>query len=211
VKHQYAPANMSTDTAEEVASVLQERLSTLIDLSLILKHIHWNVVGMGFVAVHELMDQQTESVRMMVDSIAERISTLGGVAAGLASQVSDMRDAAADYELGRAEVMAHLGALDKVYESVTAAHRSAIEDVSELDPITEDLLIGQAGDLEIAHWFVRAHISNVGGELATAGADTQLEAAVTAAAEIQPGVDLTEENTDTESTSHESQTAGRST
>ena len=200
MKHQYAPANMTTDTAEEVASVLQGRLSTLIDLSLTLKHIHWNVVGMGFVAVHELMDQQTNSVRTMVDDLAERIATLGGVAAGLAGQVSDMRDADDDYELGRAEVMAHLGALDKVYERVTAGHRSAIEEVSELDPVTEDLLIGQAGELEMAHWFVRAHISNVGGELATAGADTQLEAAVTAAAEIQPGVELTDDsNTDSES------------
>lgn len=189
---------MSTDTAEKVSSVLQERLSTLIDLSLILKHIHWNVVGMGFVAVHELMDQQTRSVRAMVDDIAERISTLGGVAAGLAGQVSDMRDAGEDYALGRAEVMAHLGALDKVYESVTTSHRSAIDQVSELDPITEDLLVGQAGELEMAHWFVRAHISNVGGVLATAGADDQLDAAVTAA-EMQPGFELTDEESDTES------------
>lgn len=198
MKHHYAPADMETDTAEELASVLQKRLATLIDLSLTLKHIHWNVVGMGFVAVHELMDQQTDSVRMMVDDLAERIATLGGVAAGLAGQVSDMRDAAVDYELGRAEVMAHLGALDKVYETVTAGHRSAIEEVAELDPVTEDLLIGQAGELEMAHWFVRAHISNVGGELATAGADTQLDAAVTAAAEIQPGVELTDEDSKSE-------------
>lgn len=189
---------MGTDTAEELASVLQKRLATLIDLSLTLKHIHWNVVGMGFVAVHELMDQQTDSVRTMVDDLAERIATLGGVAAGLAGQVSDMRDADVDYELGRAEVMAHLGALDKVYEGVTTGHRSAIEEVSELDPVTEDLLIGQAGELEMAHWFVRAHISNVAGELATSGADTQLDAAVTAAAEIQPGVELTDGASDTE-------------
>lgn len=208
MKHQYAPANMTTDTAEEVASVLQGRLSTLIDLSLILKHIHWNVVGMGFVAVHELMDQQTDSVRTMVDDIAERISTLGGVAAGLAGQVSDMRDADDDYELGRAEVMAHLGALDKVYERVTTGHRSAIKEVSELDPVTEDLLIGQAGELEMAHWFVRAHITNVGGELATAGADTQLDAAVTAAAEIQPGVELTDESS-ADSESSTGQTASQ--
>lgn len=198
---------MNTDTAEEVASVLQERLSTLIDLSLILKHIHWNVVGMGFVAVHEMMDTQTDSVRMMVDAVAERISTLGGVAAGLAGQVSEMRDADGDYELGRAEVMAHLGALDKVYEEVTAGHRSAIERVAELDPITEDLLIGQAGDLEMAHWFIRAHISNVEGELVTARSDTQLDAAVSAAGEMQPGVELTDEQPDAEAEERETQPA----
>ena len=210
MKHHYAPANMDTGTAEEVASVLQDRLSTLIDLSLILKHVHWNVVGMGFVAVHELMDTQTASVRAMVDDVAERISTLGGVAAGLAGQVSSMRDADNDYELGRAEVMAHLGALDKVYESVTAGHRSAIETVGELDPVTEDLLIGQAGELEMAHWFVRAHISNVGGELATADSDTQLDAAVTAAAEIQPGVELTDEDPASDAQSSNTQATGQS-
>ena len=184
---------MSIDKAQEVAEVLQERLSTLIDLSLTLKHIHWNVVGMSFISVHEMVDSQVDSVRDMVDAIAERIATLGGVPAGLASQVVDMRDADEDYALGRAEVMAHLGALDKVYENVTAKHREAIEAVADIDPISEDLLVGQSADLELAHWFVRAHLSDVDGRLATEDSETQMDAAVAAASEKQPGVDLTEE------------------
>lgn len=51
-------ARMDTGQAEEIAGVLQERLASLIDLSLTLKHVHWNVVGSGFLAVHELMDSQ---------------------------------------------------------------------------------------------------------------------------------------------------------
>lgn len=182
--------------AEEVASVLQERLSSLIDLSLILKHVHWNVVGMGFIAVHELMDSQTDTVREIVDETAERISTLGGIAAGLAGQVAEMRDTDQDYALGRAEVMAHLGALDKVYERVTSGHRRAITEMGELDPVSEDLLIGQAGRLEMAHWFIRAHLSNLEGELATDESDSQLDAAADAAHALQPG--LEEEVEDTE-------------
>lgn len=195
MKHRFAPANMSIEESERAAEVLQGRLSTLIDLSLTLKHVHWNVVGMSFISVHEMVDNQVEAVRDMVDAIAERIATLGGVPAGLAGQVTQMRDADADYELGRAEVMAHLGGLDKVYEEVTAGHREAIETIADLDPISEDLLVGQAGELELAHWFVRAHLSDVDGRLASAGTDTQLDAAV-AAAETQPGVDLTEEETE---------------
>lgn len=183
---------MATETAEEVVAILQERLSSLVDLSLILKHVHWNVVGMGFIAIHELMDDQTDTVRGQVDAVAERTSTLGGVPAGLAQQVADMRDADGDYALGRAEVMAHLGALDKVYERVTAGHRRAIEKVAELDPVTEDMLLGQAGELEMAHWFIRAHISNVDGELVTEEADTELEAAVSAAQQLQPGLEIEE-------------------
>jgi hypothetical protein len=77
MKHLYAPAGLSAGEAEKLGDILQERLSSLIDLSLILKHVHWNVVGPGFIAVHELMDVQVESTREMVDAVAERISTSG--------------------------------------------------------------------------------------------------------------------------------------
>jgi len=185
MQHQYAPSGMDTGQAEKVGAILQERLASLIDLSLILKHVHWNVIGSGFVAVHEMMDTQTEDTRLMVDAVAERITTMGGVAAGLAGQVVDMRSADDEYALGRAPVMAHLGALDKVYERIGAGHREAIEQVDGLDPVTEDLLVSQAATLELNHWFIRAHLSDTDGRLATAGAATQLDAATAATYALQ--------------------------
>jgi len=188
MKHEYAPAGMDTGDAEKIATILQERLASLIDLSLVLKHVHWNVIGPGFIAVHELMDTQTDATRVMVDEVAERISTLGGVAAGLAQQVVDLRSADDRYALGRAPVMAHLGALDKVYEKLGAGHREAIEQVSALDPISEDLLISQARRLELNHWFIRAHISDTDGRLTTQGTVDQLDAATAATYALQPDV-----------------------
>lgn len=166
MQHQYAPAGMDTGDAEKIGAILQERLSSLIDLSLILKHVHWNVVGPGFIAVHEMMDDQANSTRDMVDGVAERISTLGGVAAGLTRQVVDLRATDDEYPLGRAPVMAHLGALDNVYRRIGAGHREAIDQVSRMDPISEDLLISQSRQLELSQWFVRAHLSNEDGQLA---------------------------------------------
>jgi starvation-inducible DNA-binding protein len=136
-----------------------------MDLALILKHIHWNVVGSGFIAVHQLMDQQTDQTRAMIDAIAERISTLGGVPLGLAGDVVEHRSAERDYALGRAEVLDHLRSLDEVYENVGEGQRVAIEQVSKLDPVTEDLLISQASELELNHWFIRAHITEQDGSL----------------------------------------------
>ncbi len=188
MKYHYAPAGLDTGDADKLGSILQERLASLIDLSMTLKHVHWNVVGPGFMAVHEMMDTQTDDTRAMVDAVAERISTLGGVAAGLPAQVVDMRATDEDYQLGRAPVIAHLGALDKVYESVGEGHRQAIEQVSSIDPITEDLLISQAAQLELNHWFIRAHISDTDGRLATDGATTQLDAATAATYALQPDV-----------------------
>jgi starvation-inducible DNA-binding protein len=39
----------------------------------------------------------------------------------------------------------------------------------ELDPVTQDMLIGQLEQLELFHWFVRAHLETAGGTLSTAG------------------------------------------
>jgi starvation-inducible DNA-binding protein len=36
---------LKAEEGEKVAELLQSRLTALIDLSLTLKHVHWNVVG----------------------------------------------------------------------------------------------------------------------------------------------------------------------
>jgi len=68
---------LTPEQGAEVAGVLQQRLHSLNDLALTLKHVHWNVVGPNFIAVHEMLDPQVDAVRAMVDEIAERIATLG--------------------------------------------------------------------------------------------------------------------------------------
>jgi starvation-inducible DNA-binding protein len=82
-----------------------------------------------------------------------------------------------DYSLGRGTTQQHLGALDLVYAGVTADHRRVLEEVGEIDPVTEDLLIGQTAQLEQFHWFIRAHLENSAGELDTDGAKTEKTAA----------------------------------
>ena len=52
----------------------------------------------------------------------------------------------------------------------------------DLDPVTEDMLIGQAGQLEMFQWFVRAHLEYKQGNLSNAGAKTEKEAAAKSSA-----------------------------
>ena len=158
---------LTPDEGARTAAVLQERLHSLNDLHLTLKHVHWNVVGPNFIAVHEMLDPQVDAVRLMVDAIAERIATLGVSPVGtpgalVASRTWD------DYPIGRAGTTEHLAELDKVYAGVIASHRSAADATEKLDIVTNDLLVGQLHDLEKFHWFVRAHLENAGGGLATA-------------------------------------------
>lgn len=186
MKHGFAPAGMTTEKAEVIVSHLQSRLADLIDLSLTLKHVHWNVVGFGFRSAHEMMDEQADTVRGLIDEMAERITTMGAIAAGLPGQVIDSRSSDADYSLGRGPVTAHFGALDKVYERVIGHFRESIPAVED-DHVSQDLLISQTATLDLNHWFIRAHLSDTEGDLATEGTQDELEAAATSASLMQPG------------------------
>ena len=167
---------LTLEDGHKIAEVLQARLHSLNDLQLTLKHAHWNVVGTHFIGVHEMLDPQYAGVSAMVDALAERIATMGGVPSGLPGRIVSTRTWD-DYDLGRADTQAHLAALDIVYSGVIASHREAIETVGKLDPVSEDLLIGQTGVLEQYHWFVRSHLADYAGGLANAGERSEAGAA----------------------------------
>jgi starvation-inducible DNA-binding protein len=172
----YTVPGLKPDAASEVIGLLQDRLNALNDLALTLKHVHWNVIGPHFIAVHTMLDPQVDGVREMVDDVAERIATLGGSPCGTPGALVAARSWE-DYSIGRDDAIAHLGALDLVYSGVIADHRTAIDKTEEPDPVTQDLLINQAGELEQYHWFVRAHLENTDGSLRSEGAKTEKEAA----------------------------------
>ncbi|MFG3310152.1 Dps family protein [Streptomyces wuyuanensis] len=167
---------MDTQASMDIIALLQMRLHALNDLHLTLKHIHWNVVGPHFIAVHEMIDPQVEQVRAMTDDLAERISTLGGEPNGTPGTLVDARTWS-DYSIGRAESIAHLGALDLVYTSLIEDHREAMQATETADPVTQDMLIEQLRGLELFQWFVRAHLESSGGTLSTHGATTETGAA----------------------------------
>ena len=147
---------LSLDDGHRIGEALQLRLHALNDLQLTLKHVHWNVVGPHFIGVHEMLDPQIEAVRAMVDKTAERMATLGRLARRHA------RSLVAAPHVGRLlaaarRTTAHLGALDLVYTGVIEDHRKDIE-LADDSTLTEDMLIGQLGQLELFQWFVRAHL-----------------------------------------------------
>ncbi len=179
----YSVPGMAAGDGAKVAGMLQDRLNALTDLHLTLKHVHWNVVGPQFISVHEMLDPQVDAAREMADQVAERIATLGSSPIGTPGALVRARSWD-DYSLGRATAIEHLGALDLVYTGVIGDHRTVIDATSEIDPVTEDLLIGQSGQLEQFHWFVRAHLESSGGELSTAGASSEVAAASQAASEV---------------------------
>jgi starvation-inducible DNA-binding protein len=152
------------DASIRAIELLQHRLVALLDFQLTLKHIHWNVVGVNFISIHEMLDPQVDAVRAMSDDMAERIATLGGEPLGTPGAITRLRSWD-DYGLNREPTVRHLAALDDVYTGVVTDHRAAQEELADLDPVSEDLVIGQLRDLEQFQWFVRAHLKDSSGDV----------------------------------------------
>jgi len=176
---QFTIPGLTDKQGARLAELLQKQLSTYNDLHLTLKHIHWNVVGPNFIGVHEMIDPQVEAVRAFADDVAERIAALGATPEGTPGAIIRDRDWD-DYSVGRDTVQAHLAALDLVYTGVIEDIRKSIDETDELDQVTQDLLIGQAGPLEKFQWFGRAHLESAGGKLAHEGKTREKDAATAA-------------------------------
>lgn len=163
-KSAYTVPGLSGEAGGKAVVILQGRLNEYNDLQLTLKHVHWNVVGPNFIGVHEMIDPQVDLVRLYADAVAERIAALGGAPVGTVGEI--VRDRALpEYPIGRNTALAHLKALDGIYDVVIEDNRKAISDLEELDVVTQDLVIGQTAELEKFQWFVRAHLENTGGQI----------------------------------------------
>ena len=163
-KSKFTLPGLSTEEGSKVVTILQERLVCYNDLHLTLKHVNWNVVGPHFIGVHEMIDPQVELVREFADQVAERIAALGASPKGTPGAIIAIRSWE-DYPLGRDTVENHLHELDRVYDGVVQSNRTAMEDLEELDLVTQDILIDHTAELEKFQWFVRAHLESASGTI----------------------------------------------
>ena len=155
----YTVPGLEAAESRDVIDILDGRMVALIDLALTLKHVHWNVVGPNFIAVHEMLDPQVDEIRLMTDALAERIATLGGTPVGTPGALTQRRSWQ-DYDTGKASVPTHLKSLDQVYTGIIEDHRKAQSRLADLDPVSEDMIIGQLAELEQFQWFIRAHLES---------------------------------------------------
>lgn len=142
----------------KVCGLLNERLADAVDLASQLKQAHWNVKGPNFGALHELFDAIHGVVDGQVDELAERITTLGGVAAGTVA-VAAKATGLKPYPLGITRGTDHLQALAERLAAYGAALRKSIGAADKAgDEVTADLLTGMTGDIDKQLWLVEAHL-----------------------------------------------------
>jgi starvation-inducible DNA-binding protein len=137
------------------ATALQQTLTDLIDLGLVAKHAHWTVTGPRFRTLHQQLDEVVDTARAHADTIAERAAALGVAPDGRASTVaagSRVPQPGGGWAGDRDLVTFFIDA----YAKVIAGLRERITAVADADPVTQDLLIAVAADLEKQYWMFQA-------------------------------------------------------
>ncbi|GAB1339489.1 DNA starvation/stationary phase protection protein [Streptomyces sp. E-15] len=122
------------------------------------KH-HWNMRGATFYQLHLLLDKHAGEQLELVDTLAERVQTLGGVAVGDPRHVAELTSIPRPPD-GVEEVPAMLSRLLEAHETIlTEAHDAAARTAELGDDGTNDLLVSQiirTGELQ--SWFVAEHL-----------------------------------------------------
>jgi starvation-inducible DNA-binding protein len=138
-----------------VAEALQGALVDMVDLSLVAKQVHWNIIGPRFRSIHLQLDEVVTTARNASDNVAERASALGISPDGRAGTVAKTSgiDTVTDGWVKDVEVVEIIVA---ALGSVITRMRERIQATDEPDPVTQDLLIGITAELEKQHWMFQA-------------------------------------------------------
>jgi starvation-inducible DNA-binding protein len=149
--------DLPKEARTELVELLNQRLADVVDLQSQVKQAHWNVKGPHFIGLHKLFDEIYEDVGEYVDSIAERVAQLGGIAEGTA-RVAASRSRLEEYPLDIADGAAHVQALSKALATFAHEVRIAIDEADDLDDAdTADLFTEVSRGIDKWLWMVEAH------------------------------------------------------
>ncbi|HEX4816835.1 MAG TPA: DNA starvation/stationary phase protection protein [Nonomuraea sp.] len=153
------PLGLSRDAREYSCQRLNQILADTQILHSLYKKHHWLMRGPTFYQLHLLLDKHAGEQLELVDKIAERVQTLGGVAVGDPRHVAEITVIPRPPN-GCEEVPAMLSRLIEAHETILVACHDAAARAQELgDDGTNDLLVSEVirtGELQ--SWFLIEHL-----------------------------------------------------
>lgn len=156
VKSTLPPEDLKT-----VGDALQGSLYDLVDLSLVAKQIHWNVIGPRFRSIHLQLDEVVATARSYSDTVAERAAAVGVSPDGRSGSVAS-GSAIGKVKEGWQQDTDAVSAMVDALGSVIAKARERMATVGKVDPVTEDIFISLVGELEKHHWMFQAENGHSG-------------------------------------------------
>src|ERR1700686_49483 len=151
------------DLEEPVRLEMTEQLNLLLADTMTLRDLykksHWQVAGPTFYQLHLLFDKHYGEQSEIVDTIAERIQLLGGVAIAMAADVAETTRIERPPR-GREEVPVQISRLLDAHQLIIGLCRKLSKRASDLgDQGTNDLLISdvlRTNELQV--WFLDQHL-----------------------------------------------------
>jgi starvation-inducible DNA-binding protein len=141
---------------------LNQILADTITLRDMYKKHHWQVAGQTFYQIHLLFDKHHGEQDELVDTIAERIQSLGGVSLAMAADVAETTIIPRPPR-GREEVPVQISRLLEAHEFILKEARTMARQASDAgDDGTNDLLVSDLIRLnELQVWFLAEHLVDV--------------------------------------------------
>jgi starvation-inducible DNA-binding protein len=144
-------------TAGRTTEILQAALVEMIDLSIQGKQAHWAVTGPLFKPVHEHLDAIVDDLRTAYDDVAERMAALEVPPDGRLSTVVGATPAEALPAGWQADTEVVARILARL-EALSGRLGGWIDELVELDPVTQDMLIGIRHGIDKHAWMLRVQV-----------------------------------------------------
>jgi starvation-inducible DNA-binding protein len=156
------PIALSENAARQSVENLNQVLADTMTLRDLYKKHHWQVAGPSFYQLHLLFDKHYEEQSELVDAIAERIQSLGGISLAMAADVAETTLVPRPPK-GREEPPVQISRLLHAHEILLEETRSMARQAAEAhDDGTNDLLISEViRTNERQVWFVSEHLVDV--------------------------------------------------
>src|SRR5712671_5413679 len=156
-------AKLPIALAEDVCKASVENINQLIADTMTLRDMykkhHWQVSGPTFYQLHLLYDKHFDEQCELVDLLAERIQSLGGVSIAMAHDVAETT-LIPRLPRGRQEVPMQLARLLHAHEIILLEARTMAHQAAESgDDGTNDILVSdviRTNELQV--WFVSEHL-----------------------------------------------------
>jgi starvation-inducible DNA-binding protein len=156
------PIALSDVACMESVESLNQLLADEITLRDLYKKHHWQVAGPTFMQLHLLFDKHAGEQTELVDALAERIQTLGGVCVAMAHDVAETT-LIPRAPKGREEAPIQIARLLHAHEIVIKEARAMARRAAESgDDGTNDLLVSDViRQNEQQVWFLAEHVVDV--------------------------------------------------
>ena len=156
------PIALDEALCAESCENLNQILADTITLRDLYKKHHWQVAGHTFYQIHLLFDKHYEEQNELVDTIAERIQSLGGISLAMAPDVAETTIIPRPPR-GREELPVQLSRLLEAHEFILKEARTMAKQAAESgDDGTNDVLVSdiiRTNELQV--WFLSEHLVDV--------------------------------------------------